>query len=114
MVQSCLCAMFCPISGNHCFKCLPCFYGDWYIGLQKWMDNVNAVLNTHDMHAKLMTYKPHQNAPKSRRHGERIAGKDVNYEMSMLEIGVTKEENLKIQQESWDHGVGDGTISGIG
>ena len=59
-VQSILCATFCPISANHPLKCLPCFYGDWYHGLDKWQRKVNAVLNPKDMHLKLKTYKPHQ------------------------------------------------------
>ena len=58
--QSILCATFCPISADHCFKWLPCCYGDWYVGLNKWQRKVNAVLNPKDMHAKLKTYKPFQ------------------------------------------------------
>ena len=107
VVQSFLCAMLCPISANHCLTFLPCCYGDWYARLQEWMDKVNLVLNTKDMHAKLMTYRPHHAAPKSKRYVERILGKDEKYEMSMLVIALTKEESLKLQQESWDHGVND-------
>ena len=58
-VQCILCAVFCPTSGDHCLKCLPCFYGDWHAGLSKWQRKVNEVLNKKDMHAKLKTYKPH-------------------------------------------------------
>lgn len=58
--QCILCAMFCPTSANHCLKWLPCFYGDWYEGLEKWQREVNEVLNPLDMHAKLRTYKPCQ------------------------------------------------------
>ena len=58
-VQGILCAVFCPTSGDHCLKCLPCFYGDWHAGLGKWQRKVNEVLNKKDMHAKLKTYKPH-------------------------------------------------------
>ncbi len=60
LVQSTLCAIFCPTSGDHCFKWLPCCYGDWYCGLKKWQNKVNSVLNPLDMHCKLKTYKPHQ------------------------------------------------------
>jgi len=112
--QSILCAMFCPISMNHCLKWLPCCYGDWYIGLRRWQDDVNYVLNQHDMHVKLMTYKPFQKAPKSKMHGSRIAGKDHNYEMSMMVISLTETETEKLKMESWDHGVNDGCTSGIG
>ena len=60
IVQAMLCATFCPTSADHPLKSLPCFYGDWYVGLDKWQRKVNAVLNTKDMHAKLKTYKPFQ------------------------------------------------------
>ena len=112
--QSILCALFCPISMDHCLKCLPCCYGDWYAGLREWQADVNAVLNHHNMHVKLMTYKPWQQAPKSMLHGNRIAGKDHNYEMSMMVIALTEEETHKLKMESWDHGVNDGCTSGIG
>ena len=59
LVQSVLCAVCCPTSGDHCLKRLPCFYGDWNVGLLKWQHKVNGVLNRKDMHAKLKTYKPH-------------------------------------------------------
>ena len=59
IVQSLLCAIFCPTSGDHCLKCLPCFCGDWYVALTKWTKKVNEVLNPKDMHAKLKTYKPY-------------------------------------------------------
>ena len=114
LAQSILCAMFCPISMDHCLKWLPCCYGDWYAGLRKWQNDVNSVLNHHDMHVKLMTYKPYQKAPKSRLHGSRIAGKDHNYEMSMMVISLTEEETERLKLESWDHGVNDGCTSGIG
>ena len=54
VAQSILCAMFCPISMDHCFTWLPCCYGDWYAGLQKWQTDVNLVLNRNDMHVKLI------------------------------------------------------------
>jgi len=115
LVQSILCAMFCPISMAHPFKFLPCCYGDWYDGLDKWMSKVNTVLNRKEMHAKLMTYKPYSGAPKSRNYGTRTAGKDPgNYEMSFLVIALNKQESLKLQSESWDHGVNDRCTSGIG
>jgi len=114
LAQSILCAMLCPISGQHPLTCLPCCYGDWYEGLRKWTDKVNAVLHAHDMHAKLLTYKPHGQAPRSRNYGTRVTGKDHNYEMSFLAIAVTKDESLKLQSESWDHGVNDGCCSGQG
>ena len=59
LLQGILCAVFCPTSGDHPLKCLPCFYGDWYVGLREWQASVNSVLNKKDMHAKLKTYKPH-------------------------------------------------------
>ena len=114
IAQSILCALFCPISMDHCLKGLPCFYGDWYVGMRKWQDEVNSVLNQHDMHLKLMTYKPWQKAPKSKLHGTRIAGKDNNYEMSMMVISLTDDETEILKLESWDHGVNDGCTSGIG
>ena len=58
--QCILCAIFCPISADHPLKFLPCCYGDWYVGLNKWQREVNRVLNPKDMHAKLRTYKPFQ------------------------------------------------------
>ena len=75
---------------------------------------MNSVLNQHDMHVKLMTYKPWQKAPRSREHDSRIAGKDHNYEMSMMVISLTEDETEKLKMESWDHGVNDGCTSGIG
>ena len=59
LLQGILCAVFCPTSGDHPLKCLPCFYGDWFVGLREWQASVNSVLNKKDMHAKLKTYKPH-------------------------------------------------------
>lgn len=114
LAQSILCAMFCPISMNHPLKWLPCCYGDWYAELRKWQDDVNSVLNQHDMHIKLTTYKPWQKAPKSKLHGYRIAGKDHNYEMSMMIISLTEAETEKLKIESWDQGVHDTCTSGIG
>jgi len=113
IVQSILCAMFCPLSMDHCFKWLPCCYGDWYVGMKQWYEEENSVLNQHDMHIKL-TYKPWQNAPYSKLHGTRIAGKDHNYEMSMMVISLTPDETEKLKIESWDHGVNDVCTSGIG
>ena len=114
IAQSILCALFCPISMDHCLTWLPCFYGDWYSGLRKWQDQVNSVLNLHDMHVKLITYKPWQKAPMSKLHGTRIAGKDHNYEMSMMVISLTEDETEKLKMESWDQGVHDTCTSGIG
>ena len=114
-VQSILCATFCPISMAHPLKFLPCCYGDWYEGLRKWMLKVNISLNRKDMHAKLVTYKPFTGAPRSRNYGNRTAGKEADkYEMSFLVIALTKAESIKLQQESWDHGVHDKCTSGIG
>ena len=96
---------------DHYFSCC---YGDWYVGLHKWQADVNSVLNHHNMHVKLMTYKPWQKAPKSMLHGSRIAGKDHNYEMSMMVISLTEDETQKLKMESWDQGVNDGCTSGIG
>lgn len=112
--QSILCAMFCPISSNHPFSFLPCCYGDWYDKLNKWQIKVNETLNRYEMHAKLMTYKPHNGAPRSKLYSQRVAGKDHNYEMSFLVIALTKEESEKLILESWDHGVNDKCTSGIG
>ena len=112
--QSILCAIFCPISMDHCFKWLPCCYGDWYVGLSKWQNDVNFVLNRHDMHLKLITYKPWQKAPKSKLHGDRIAGKNHDYEMSMMVISLTEAETEKLKMQSWDQGVNDTCTSGIG
>ena len=114
LVQSILCACLCPISMDQPLKCLPCFYGDWYVGLRQWQDNVNAVLNRHGMHVKLMTYKPHNRAPKSKMHANRVTGKDEKYEMSFMVISLTPEETEKLKYESWDHGVNDTCTSGIG
>ena len=114
VAQSILCALFCPISMDHCLTCLPCFYGDWYVGLKKWQDDVNFILNQHDMHVKLITYKPWQKAPMSKLHGSRVAGKDHNYEMSMMVISLTEDETEKLKIESWDQGVHDTCTSGIG
>ena len=86
-----LCALFCPISMDHFFSWLPCCYVDWYVGLHKWQAGVNSVLNHHNMHVKLMTYKPWRKAPKSMLHGSRIAGKDHKYEMSMMVISLTED-----------------------
>ena len=113
-VQSYMCALLCPLSMDHMFSWLPCCYGDWYAALRRWMDDVNDTLNEIDMHAKLVTYKPFNNAPRSRFFGDRTAGKDHNYEISFLVIALTKAESLKLQQESWDHGVNDKYTSGIG
>jgi len=113
-LQSILCAFLCPISANHPLKCLPCFYGDWYVGLKDWMDKVNMELNRLGMHAKLVTYKPYHKAPKSRNYGDRVAGKNHDYEMSFLIIALTHKESLKLQEESWDHGVNDRFTTGIG
>ena len=112
--QSIICAMCCPTSSSHPLDCLPCFYGDWYRGLDKWMKTVNMELNKIDMHAKLLTYKPHSRAPKSMFHGQRVTGKDHNYEMSFLAIGLNKAASEKLISESWDHGVNDGCMSGHG
>ncbi|KAL5265170.1 hypothetical protein ACHWQZ_G006051 [Mnemiopsis leidyi] len=114
LVQAMLCAIFCPISADHPLKSLPCFYGDWHVGLDKWQRKVNAVLNPKDMHAKLKTYRPFQRAPKSVGYNDRVAGKDENYEMSMLIIALTATESQKLMEESWDEGVNDGCTSGIG
>ena len=114
LAQSILCAMFCPISMEHIFTCLPCCYGDWYAGMRQWQADVNSVLNRHDMHVKLMTYKPWQKAPKSMLHGNRVAGKDDKYEMSMMVISLTEAETKKLKMESWDQGVRDVCTSGIG
>ena len=113
-VQAILCDMFCPIAMDHPCKWLPCCYGDWYVGLRKWQEDVNSVLNPHDMHVKLMTYKPGQKAPKSRFYANRVAGKGKNYEMSMMVISLTEDETETLQIESWDHGVNDGSTTGIG
>ena len=66
------------------------------------------------MHAKLLTYKPYNNAPKSKLYGERTAGKNHDYEMSFLAIALTRAESEKLQKESWDHGVNDKCTSGQG
>ena len=114
-IQACFCAMCCPISMAHPLKFLPCCYGDWYDGLRKWMLKVNSTLNTRDMHAKLVTYKPFAGAPRSRNFGNRTTGKEADkYEMSFLVIALTKEESVKLRQESWDHGVNDNCTSGVG
>ena len=112
--QSILCVLFCPISMDHSFKWLPCCYGDWYAGLRKWQDDVNSVLNRNDMHVKLITYKPWQKAPNSKLHGNRIAGKNHDYEMSMMVISLTEDETEKLKMQSWDQGVNDTCTSGIG
>ena len=112
--QSILCALFCPLSMEHSLACLPCCYGDWFAGMRKWQAEVNTVLNQHNMHLKLMTYKPWQKAPKSMLHGSRIAGKDDKYEMSMMVISLTEDETQKLKMESWDQGVHDSCTSGIG
>ena len=112
--QSILCALFCPISMEHSFKWLPCCYGDWHAGLRKWQDDLNFVLNRYDMHIKLITYKPWQKAPKSKLHSFRIAGKNHDYEMSMMLISLTKDETEKLKMQSWHQGVNDTCTSGIG
>lgn len=114
IVQAILCAMFCPVSSDHALSWLPCCYGDWYAALRKWMDKVNGKLNGLGMHAKLLTYKPFQSAPRSKKYNHRIVGKDHNYEMSFLAIAMTPQESRKLSDESWDHGVKDGCTSGIG
>ena len=53
-------------------------------------------------------------APKSVGYNDRVAGKDENYEMSMLIIALTATESQKLMEESWDEGVNDGCTSGIG
>ena len=63
--QSALCALICLLSMDHMFSWLPCCYGDWYDALKNWMDDVNDVLNQADIHAKLVTYKPFNYAPRS-------------------------------------------------
>ena len=108
------CLFFCPISMDHSFKWLPCCYGDWHVGLQKWQDDVNFVLNRNDMHVKLITYKPWQIAPKSKLHYRRIVGKNHDYEMSMMVISLTKAETEKLKMQSWNQGVNNTYISGIG
>uniref|UniRef100_A0A7M5URM1 Uncharacterized protein n=1 Tax=Clytia hemisphaerica TaxID=252671 RepID=A0A7M5URM1_9CNID len=115
LAQTVLCAMLCPTSMSHPLDCLPCCYGDWYTGLKAWLNDVNAVLNPKDMHAKFMTYKQHSNAPRSRFYADRTAGKkNGEYEMSFLAISLTKSASEKLISESWDHGVNDGCTSGIG
>ena len=109
-----LCLFFCPISMEHSFKWLPCCYGDWHAGLRKWQDDVNFVLNRNDMHVKLITYKPWQIAPKSKLHYRRIVGKNHDYEMSMMVISLTKAETEKLKMQSWNQGVNNTYISGIG
>ena len=113
-VQSALCALICPLSMDHMFSGLPCCYGDWYIALKNWMNDVNNVLNQADMHAKLVTYKPFNYAPRSALFEDRTGGKDQNYEMSFLIITLTKEESIKLQIESWGYGINDRCTSGIG
>lgn len=114
IVQSMLCAIFCPTSMNHPLSWLPCFYGDWYTALMKWQENVNARLSLYGMYAKLVTYKPYNAAPRSRLYNQRITGKDENYEMSFLVIALNLQESRKLADESWDHGVNDRCTSGIG
>jgi len=114
LIQTILCACFCPTSASHVLDCLPCFYGDWHSALKAWMESVNKELNPIDMHAKLLTYKPHNSAPRSILYGDRTAGKNGDYEMSFLVIGLEKQASEKLMIESWDHGVNDGCTSGIG
>ena len=99
---------------DHPCSFLPCYFGDWFADLRRWQDDVNKTLSKHDLHAKLVTYKPYSKAPKSKNYGTRTAGKDDHYEMSFLVIAMDKSESLKLQSESWDHGVNDTWISGIG
>lgn len=114
IVQSMLCAMLCPTSMAWPLDFLPFYYGDWYRGLKGWMEDVNKILNPLEMHAKLLTYKPYNNAPRSKLYGQRIAGKDEKYEMSFLAIALNKQASEKLIIECWDHGVNDGCTSGIG
>ena len=113
-VQTILCAKLCPVSMDHCLSFLPCCYGDYYKKLREWMKNVNITLNQNGMHAKLVTYKPFNNAPKSKTFGDRVAGKNHDYEMSFLIIALTEGESIVLQNESWDHGINDECTSGIG
>lgn len=114
------CAMFCPISGDHKLKCLPCCTGDWHAALRDWQKNINCKLNPYDMHAKLLTYKPFfQTPPKSKLYDQRTTPqKDANYEMSFLAIALTREESCKLKTEYWNHGFNhgckDNCTSGIG
>ena len=113
-MQALLCAMFCPVSMNHFLSWLPCCYGDWYEALRIWMNNVNTTLKSKGMYAKLVTYRPFNAAPQSKFYNRRIAGKDHSYEMSFLVIALTPAESVKLEAESWDHGVNDRCTSGIG
>lgn len=115
-IQALLCTLFCPISMNHPLSDLPCCHGDWYEELKKWMENVNGVLNENGMHAKFQTYKPPSAAPKSKAYHMRMEsrGYRYGYEMSFLVIALTPEESRKLQEESWDNGVNDCLLSGIG
>ena len=66
------------------------------------------------MHVKLITYKPWYIAPKSALHSRRIAGKNHDYEMSMMEISLPKAENEQLKLQSWNQGANIKCISGIG
>ena len=114
LVQAVLCATFCPTSGNHCLKGLPCCYGDWHYEIGEWQRKVNETLNPLDMHCKLKTYKPHNRAPDTLNKRQRVAGKDEHYEFGILVIALNASESHKLMQEPWDNGVNDGCTSGIG
>merc|ERR1719427_751714 len=79
--------------------------GDWYQALRTWQDTVNRELNSLGMHAKLVTYRPHWNAPRSKLYEERTRGKNHKYEMSFLVVSLTQEESEVLKEESWNHGV---------
>lgn len=114
VMQSILCATLCPLSMNHQLSWLPCCYGDWYEALRQWMNELNASLSKIDMYAKFMTYKPYNNAPRSRLYTERIDGKDQHYEMSFLVISLTAEESVRLQMEHWAHGIESNCRADIG
>ena len=117
-VQALLCSIFCPVSMNHCLSWLPCCYGDWYDELREWMRTVNKTLNTHGMHAKILTYKPYTSAPNSKLYQLRVSSRPrdnrYTYEMTFLVIALTPNESKILKYESWDHGVNDCTTAGIG
>lgn len=98
-------SVICPLSYDHPLSCLLCCHGDWHEKLRKWQKKVNETLNRHLMHAKLVTYKPYQNAPKSKLYSQRTISKNSEYEISYLVIALNKEESEKLIDESFAHGI---------
>jgi len=104
-LQYICCCLCCPISMSHSCDFLPWCLGDWHGGLRQWAENVSEYLESFGMHAKLVTYQPYWDAPRSKMYDQRVYRKNHKYEMSFLVISLSHEESEKLRGEDWNHGV---------